>query len=61
VNFLVSEDDSGLRGVFDSEFGLAIFACNTADGSGKMLAGEGFDVFDFEGFDVEIVLWYISM
>jgi hypothetical protein len=60
VDFLVCKNDSCPRGVLDGEFGLSVFACDAADGTGEVVAAEGFDVFDFEGFDVEIVLWFVS-
>lgn len=55
VDLGIGEHDSRSAGVLNGEFSLAVFACNTADCATHVFALEGFDVFDFEGLDVEIV------
>lgn len=49
VNLRVGEHDTRARGVLDGVFGFAVFACDTADGAGEMVALEGLDIFNFEG------------
>lgn len=43
MNFGVCEHNTGERGVFNGELGLATLARNAADGAGQMLAVQSFD------------------
>lgn len=52
MDLLAGEDDPRSRGVLNGELGLAVCACDAPDCASQVVALEGFDVFDFERFDV---------
>ena len=51
----ISEDDTRTTGVLNREFGLAVLACDTPDCAREVVPVKGFDVFDFERVEVEVV------
>lgn len=51
----IGEHDPGTGGILDGELSLAVLAGDAADGAGEVVAGEGLDVLDLEGLDVEVV------
>lgn len=55
VNLAISQYDASLRGVFDGEFCFSILTCYAADGAGHVVTLKGFDVFDLEGLNIEVV------
>lgn len=48
VDLGVGEHDPRPRGVLDGVSGLAVLACNTADGTGEMVALKGLDILEGE-------------
>ena len=54
-NARISEDDTRTTGVLDCELGLAVLACDAPDSAREVVPMKGFDVFDFEGVEVEVV------
>jgi hypothetical protein len=53
--FRVCDDDARFGRVFNDVFGLAVFADDSADCAGQVVARQGLDVLDFERFDVQVV------
>lgn len=49
VDLGVGEYDACARGILDGVLGLAVLACDAADGAGEMVALQGLDVLDLEG------------
>lgn len=49
VDFGIRKNNSCSACVFDREFGFAVFACDTSDGSAQMLTLKGLDIFDLCG------------
>lgn len=54
-NSRISKDDACAACVLDGELGLAVLACDAPDCAREVVPVESFDVFDFEGVEVEVV------
>lgn len=55
MNLLICEHDSSPTSIFNGELRLSVFSCNPPNCSTKVLAVKCLDVFDFEGFDIQII------
>ena len=55
MDLSVSQNNPGLRDVFDCVFGSATFPCQTADTASKVIAFERLDVLDIKRVEVEVV------
>lgn len=55
MNFGISHDYSSPAGVFNCKSSSTILSGNTADGSGKVIAVQRFDVLDLKAVDKEII------
>lgn len=51
----ISQYDTGLARIFNSEFGLSVFTSDTANSTRQVIAMQSLDVLDFECVDIKVV------